>query len=92
MGYVCKYLETLNKHSFDIAKYPDHFTSLDERLHASRRRIVNSLYSMTNIARAESGIDLCTDLLMSRMREYADTGEVVDISSWVQMYFPLWPS
>ncbi|EEU37985.1 uncharacterized protein NECHADRAFT_3047, partial [Fusarium vanettenii 77-13-4] len=74
------------KHSFDIAKYPDHFTSLDERLHASRRRIVNSLYSMTNIVRAESGIDLCTDLLMSRMREYADTGEVVDISSWVQMY------
>ncbi|KAF5963566.1 pisatin demethylase [Fusarium bulbicola] len=64
----------------------------DEQLHASRRRIVNNLYSMTNIVRAESAIDLCTDLFMSRMREYADSGEVIDISSWVQMYFPEWPS
>ncbi|KAF5234790.1 hypothetical protein FANTH_11979 [Fusarium anthophilum] len=72
----------------DPTKYPDHFTCLDEQLHASRRRIVNNLYSMTNIVRAESAIDMCTDLFMLRMREYADSGEVIDISSWVQMYFP----
>ncbi|KPM40754.1 hypothetical protein AK830_g5821 [Neonectria ditissima] len=41
---------------------------------------------MSNIVRAEEGIDLCTEMFMNRMAEVADTDQVIDISKWVQMY------
>ncbi|KAF5677377.1 pisatin demethylase [Fusarium circinatum] len=54
-------------------------------------RIAPNEVAISDPIRAESSIDLCTDLFMSRMREYADSGEVIDISSWVQMYLPNGP-
>ncbi|KAH7161064.1 cytochrome P450 [Dactylonectria macrodidyma] len=69
-----------------FARYPDSFTCLDERVHASRRKLVNNLYSMSNIVRAEEGIDSCTEMFMSRMKEFATTGEIIDVSKWAQMY------
>lgn len=68
-----------------VARYPDAFTSLDERVHASRRKIVNNLYSMSNIVRAEEGIDSCNDMFMARMTEFSNTGEIIDMSKWAQM-------
>ena len=41
-----------------VGKYPDLFTFTDERGHATRRKLVNRPYSMSNILRAEEGIDM----------------------------------
>ncbi|KAH7126509.1 cytochrome P450 [Dactylonectria estremocensis] len=70
----------------EFSRYPDSFTCLDERVHASRRKLVNNLYSMSNIVQAEEGIDSCTEMFMARMKEFATTGEIIDVAKWSQMY------
>ncbi|CAK7201538.1 hypothetical protein SEUCBS139899_004244 [Sporothrix eucalyptigena] len=67
-------------------KYPDAFTNLDEKLHASRRKITNNLYSMSSIARSEESIDLCTAVLLEQMTKYAQSGATLDMAAWAQMY------
>ncbi|CAK7221894.1 hypothetical protein SBRCBS47491_004685 [Sporothrix bragantina] len=67
-------------------RYPDAFTNLDEPLHASRRRITNSLYSMSSIARAEESIDKCTAVLLEKMASFAEAKRTFDMAGWAQMY------
>lgn len=68
-----------------MSKYPDVFSETDEKQHAERRRIINPVYSMSNVLQAENYIDKCTTLFMERMGEYADKGEVIDLGQWLQM-------
>ncbi|KAF2633131.1 cytochrome P450 [Macroventuria anomochaeta] len=67
-------------------RYPDAFTNLDERQHAERRRIVSSLYSLSNILQLEEGIDACIEMLVGRLKERAATNRAVDMAEWVQWY------
>jgi uncharacterized protein Yka (UPF0111/DUF47 family) len=69
-----------------FAKYPDHFTDLNEASHASRRKIVNSLYSLSDIARSEQSIDNYTKILMEKLHETAKKSDAIDVSQWVQWY------
>ncbi|KAI4657680.1 uncharacterized protein J4E78_006068 [Alternaria triticimaculans] len=69
-----------------LARYPDLFTNLDEKSHASRRKIVNNLYSMSNIVRSEANIDNCTKTLMEKFHGIAVKGDAIDVSTWVQWY------
>jgi hypothetical protein len=55
-----------------LSKYPDHFSKVDEKLHAERRRIVSDVYSLSNILRSEAYIDRGSELFIQRMGEYAD--------------------
>jgi hypothetical protein len=48
--------------SNNFSKYPDHFVNTDEKLHSSRRRIVNNVYSMSTI-------------LTGRIRGFRHSGE-----------------
>jgi len=66
------------------SRYPDAFTNLDERQHAERRRIVNSLYSMSNIPRMEETVDKCVQMLVDKLSEGATNGSTLDMSIWVQ--------
>lgn len=68
------------------AKYPDHFSNVDEKLHASRRKIVNNVYSMSSVLESEEYLDHCSELFMQRMGENADQGAVFDFGEWLQMY------
>ena len=54
-------------HIKGFSKYPDHFSNTNERLHSERRRIVNSVYSMTTILTLERYIDNCSALFVKRM-------------------------
>ncbi|OJJ06598.1 hypothetical protein ASPVEDRAFT_45955 [Aspergillus versicolor CBS 583.65] len=69
-----------------FARFPDHFTSTDEIIHKERRRIVNSIYSMSSIVKFEHFIDVCTELFMTRMGEFAQQQEPVNLATWVQWY------
>lgn len=69
-----------------IGKYNDHFSQRDEKVHAERRKIVSHIYSLANILQSEAQIDRCSDLFLQRMGEFADTGKVVDLGEWLQMY------
>ena len=62
------------------------FTNLDERQHAECRRIVNTLYFMSNIVRLESSIDKCIEVLTAKLSERAKKNEVIDLSTWLQWY------
>ena len=58
---------------------------MDDKFHDERRKIVNSLYSMSSILEQEKYIDSCSNLFHQRMGEFAATGEVVDLGEWLQM-------
>ncbi|KAH8591216.1 cytochrome P450 oxidoreductase [Bisporella sp. PMI_857] len=72
--------------SFSHEVDTNYFTMMDEKLHASRRRITNSIYSMSSVLESEPYIDLCSELFVERMGEYADQGVAVDFGQWLQMY------
>lgn len=65
-------------------RHPDAFTNLDERYHTERRRIVNAVYSMSNIVQLEESIDKCTVMLMEKLTGYATAGRSIDIAVWTQ--------
>ncbi|KAL2868893.1 cytochrome P450 [Aspergillus lucknowensis] len=69
-----------------FARFPDHFTSTDEKTHGQRRKIVNNIYSMSNIVKSEPLINICTGLFMTRMDEFAERRQLVDLATWVQWY------
>ncbi|KAE8864792.1 hypothetical protein PTNB73_05680 [Pyrenophora teres f. teres] len=67
-------------------RYPDVFTNLDERQHAERRRIVNQVYSMSNIIQMEENMDKCVQMLMEKLAECATRTAAINISQWIQWY------
>jgi hypothetical protein len=60
------------------------FTSLDERQHAERRRIVNLLYSMSNVIQLEDSVGKYLDVLVEKFTECADKGSSIDMLEWIQ--------
>jgi len=68
-----------------FSKYPDNFCVTDERLHSERRRIVNHIYSLSNILRSEEYVDRCSQLFADRLGKFADNGQAIDLGSWLQM-------
>lgn len=69
-----------------ISKRPDTFTNTDEVDHTRHRKIVNPVYTMTSILKNESTIDNCLNWFVRRIGEYADSGRVMDLGHWVEMY------
>lgn len=67
-----------------FSKYPDNFSGTDEQLHSERRRIVNHVYSLSNVLQFETFIDRCSELFMTRLGELADGVQVIDLGEWLQ--------
>ncbi|KIY01582.1 uncharacterized protein Z520_03134 [Fonsecaea multimorphosa CBS 102226] len=70
-----------------FSKYPDHFSVTDEKLHAKRRRIVNHIYSLSNILQSEGYIDTCSRLFMERLEEFANSGRSYAFDVIGELYF-----
>lgn len=68
-----------------FSKYPDLFSGTDEKLHSERRRIVNHVYSLSNVLQSEEYIDKCSELFIKRLGEYADAQQTVNLGEWLQM-------
>ena len=69
-----------------FSKYWDHFCNTDEKVHTERRRIVNHIYTLSNVLQSEEYIDKCSSLFAERLGEYADQGKVLDLGEWLQWY------
>ncbi|KAJ5818475.1 Cytochrome P450 E-class group I [Penicillium riverlandense] len=67
-------------------RYPDHFTSTDEKVHAERRRIVNGVYTMPNILQSEQYVNKCSDILLEQFWDFADAKESIDLLEWARLY------
>lgn len=75
---------TWTNSAFDT-KHRDNFSGVNEKEHSERRRIVNHVYSMSNVLRSEDFIDNCSRLFMQRLGEFADRSEIIDLGKWLQM-------
>ncbi|KAH7112487.1 cytochrome P450 [Dendryphion nanum] len=69
-----------------ISTQPDTFTCTDERVHSNYRRIVNPVYTLSNVLRSENYINKCSALFIQRLGEYADRKKPIDLGTWLQMY------
>ncbi|KAF5866522.1 hypothetical protein ETB97_011407 [Aspergillus alliaceus] len=83
----------LNKSDFyhiwnvgSFSKYPNAFAIVDEKLHFERRRIVNSVYSMSTVLTLESYIDDCSRLFVERMTERTVPDQAIDLGDWFLWY------
>ncbi|KAJ5921026.1 Cytochrome P450 E-class group I [Penicillium verhagenii] len=59
---------------------------MDHKIHAMRRRIVNSTYTMPVILQSEKYIDTCTNMLLRQFGQFADERKSLDLFEWMRMY------
>jgi cytochrome P450 len=65
---------------------PNLFNEVHSTRHASMRRQVSSLYSMSSLVSYEPYVDDCTSILCNRLSEFAQVGVSVDMRNWFQCY------
>ena len=64
----------------------DVFTVIDEHRHATTKRKVAPLYSMTSLMPYEPFVDACTATLTGKLAQFATRGESVEIPDWMRYY------
>jgi hypothetical protein len=69
----------------NISKQLDTFTQTDERAHSNYRRIVNPVYTLSNVLKSEHFINKVSALFLERLGEHADRNESMDLGVWLQM-------
>lgn len=69
----------------NFGKHKDMFTTLDDKVHGERRRIMNHVYTLSNVLRSEQYIDKCSRLFLERLGEYAKERKPMDLGKWLQM-------
>lgn len=74
------------KHRTAKTKHADEFSDLDEKHHATRRRLFSNMYAMTSILESEQYTDACTGLFMTKLEEMADGRMSVDLGRLLQLY------
>lgn len=69
----------------NISKRLDTFTQTDEREHSNYRRIVNPVYTLSNVLKSEHFINNVSELFVKRLGEHADRKEAINLGVWLQM-------
>ncbi|OIW22882.1 putative cytochrome P450 pisatin demethylase [Coniochaeta ligniaria NRRL 30616] len=62
------------------------FSTRDPVYHREQKKKVAGAYSLTSLLESEAAVDSCTQLLTSRLDEWAATGKPVDLGEWLQYY------
>jgi hypothetical protein len=65
---------------------PGLFTALDEDCHTSIKKPIANAYSMSTIIDFEPLVDSTTSLFMSKLDDFATSGDSFDFGVWLQMY------
>ncbi|KAI9659696.1 MAG: hypothetical protein M1831_003594 [Alyxoria varia] len=53
-------------------RYRNQFSQINERIHTDRRKIINSIYSMSSVLKWEQHVDTCVEMFLKRMGDIAD--------------------
>ena len=69
----------------DESKF-DLFSMVNVQTHASRRRKVASLYSMSSLVSYEPAVDKCISLLVDRFGELGTRGKSTSIPHWMEYF------
>ncbi|KAL6706195.1 hypothetical protein ACN47E_005930 [Coniothyrium glycines] len=69
-----------------ISKQLDTFSETNERVHSNYRRIVNPVYTLSNVLKSEEYINKVSALFVKRLGEHADRKEEINLGVWLQMY------
>ena len=72
--------------SQNFSKHKDMFTVISDKAHGERRRIINHVYTLSNVLKSEQYIDKCSQLFLQRLAEYGDGATPFDLGKWLQMY------
>ncbi|KAK4173808.1 putative cytochrome P450 pisatin demethylase-like protein [Triangularia setosa] len=68
------------------ARYPEHFCNVDPKSHGERRKLVNHVYTMSNIGRYEPDVEQCIELLAQRVKDASESGQPTDMALWLRYY------
>jgi hypothetical protein len=69
----------------NISEQLDTFAETNERVHSNYRRIVNPVYTLSNVLKSENYINKVSALFIQRLGEHADRKEAIDLGTWLQM-------
>ncbi|KAF3035372.1 hypothetical protein E8E11_000469 [Didymella keratinophila] len=64
----------------------DMFTITNEKKHTAYRRVVGTVYSLSNILKNEKKMDENVQLLLDRLDGFVERKEEVDLGLWLEMY------
>ena len=62
------------------------FPDQDIKRHAETRKRFQAMYSMSSLVSYEGYVDDCTKIFSQRLKEFAATGQVIDMGHWFQCY------
>jgi cytochrome P450 len=62
------------------------FSTRDSRQHRSLKKGVANKFSLSSMKQFEPQVNDCTDIFSSVLREYADSGRIFDLGTWLQWY------
>ncbi|KAF1974187.1 cytochrome P450 [Bimuria novae-zelandiae CBS 107.79] len=90
---IYRFSNALDKASFyepynttGFSPHGDIFSCKSDKKHGQRRRIISSIYSMTNVTKSEAYIDSCSNLLTERLGQFASSGKPCDLGEWLHWY------
>jgi hypothetical protein len=69
----------------NISEQLDTFAQTNEKVHSNYRRIVNPVYTLSNVLKSEHHINKVSMLFMKRLGEHADRKEDINLGTWMQM-------
>ncbi|PVH72201.1 cytochrome P450 oxidoreductase [Cadophora sp. DSE1049] len=78
-----KFYDPFNPH---ITDRPDNFIIRDDKVHSGRRRSVAHIYTQAAVLQYEPYVERVIALYEQRMVQYANSGEIFDISTWMRKY------
>lgn len=70
----------------DKKSFQDIFSIRDPQKHAHNRKVVASLYSMTNLIQMESCVDESIALLVKKCEMFAKNADAFDLLHWMRCY------
>jgi hypothetical protein len=68
-----------------ISEQLDTFSETNEKTHSNYRRIVNPVYTLSNVLKSEHYINKVSALFIKRLGEHADRDEPINLGTWLQM-------
>ncbi|KAF4968690.1 hypothetical protein FSARC_3976 [Fusarium sarcochroum] len=74
---------------YEAWKHPDSmtlFADINAKRHNDSRRRLQNLYSLSSLVSYEAPVDDCNALFVQKLQHFANTGETINLTHWLQCY------